>query len=129
MRPYVQSAVRKHVLAADEVIEHAATIGLDGACITDHDTMEVCRCLQGGFQEDGLCEIVESMNGRNTVLENQQVEGWTSRYALSQCGGSDAHALEELGNSLTRFSVPVRSRNDLIKALNSGLCRPELPGD
>jgi predicted metal-dependent phosphoesterase TrpH len=75
----------------------------------------------------GLCHAVECVNGRNTSHENSAVEQWIRRYRLTQCGGSDAHTLSELGTSATRFLVPVQSRVDLIQALRRGLCRPAIP--
>jgi hypothetical protein len=73
---------------------------------------------------NGLCKIVEGLNGRNTEPENQRVETWRRRYAPIECGGSDAHSLEELGRVVTSFEVGIRSRDDLILALKGGLCTP-----
>ena len=75
----------------------------------------------------GLCHSVECVNGRNTFQENSAVEQWIRRYRLTRCGGSDAHRLDELGTFGTRFFMPIRSRADLIHALDQGLCRPEMP--
>lgn len=177
-------------LAINEVLKYAKARGLDGVCITDHQTMEIRKYLQEGLQDDGLCvifgleytttdgdfllfgpfenisqdlpamqlleqvrqaggaavaahpfrserrvsehlvregfcRIVESINGRNTSIENLKVENWCRKYSLTYCGGSDAHSIDELGTVTTRFSTPVRSRPDLIRALNNGLCNPE----
>ncbi|MFA7014011.1 MAG: PHP domain-containing protein [Desulfobacterales bacterium] len=172
------------------VLKHAKACGLDGVCITDHQTMEIRRHLREGIQDDGLCvvfgieyatahgdfllfgpfenisldlsaiellnqvrhaggvaiaahpfrsdrpvsehlvregfcRVVESVNGRNTPIENLQAEKWRKELSLTCCGGSDAHSLDELGTVGTRFSIPVRSRNDLIFAFKNGLCHPE----
>jgi predicted metal-dependent phosphoesterase TrpH len=45
-------------LDLDEILRHARSIGLDGVCITDHDTMEARYLLNEGIQKDGLCVIV-----------------------------------------------------------------------
>lgn len=45
-------------LDLDEILRHARSIGLDGVCITDHDTMEARYMLKEGVQKDGLCVIV-----------------------------------------------------------------------
>jgi predicted metal-dependent phosphoesterase TrpH len=74
----------------------------------------------------GLCHAVEVINGRNTSFENSAVENWR-RYGLTRCGGSDAHAVDELGTFATRFLIPIQTRGDLIQALREGLCRPEIP--
>ena len=177
-------------LQIDDILGHAKARGLDGVCITDHNTMEIKRYLKEGLQEDGLCvlfgmeystpdgdfllfgpfediasdlptsqllkfveqsggaavaahpfrtgrsvreniiseglcRIVESINGRNADSENKRVGNWRDRFMLSECGGSDAHSLNELGRVVTSFDSPVRSREDLISALGKGLCRPE----
>ena len=173
-----------------DVLKQARACGLDGVCITDHQTMEIRRHLREGIQDDGLCvvfgieyataygdfllfgpfenisldlsaiellnqvrqaggvaiaahpfrsdrpvsehlvregfcRVVESVNGRNTPIENLQVEKWRKELSLTCCGGSDAHTLDELGTVGTRFSTPVRSRIDLIFAFKNGLCHPE----
>jgi predicted metal-dependent phosphoesterase TrpH len=41
-------------LALADVLAHSRHRGLDGVCITDHDTMAVGRYLQEGRQPDGL---------------------------------------------------------------------------
>jgi predicted metal-dependent phosphoesterase TrpH len=177
-------------MRVDEAVAAAGQSGLDGVCITDHDTMNIRRVLTEGVQEngvlvifgmeyttsqgdflifgpfevlesglsadrllrivdqsggiaiaahpfrkerpvderiveDGRCRVVESLNGRNTTAENEAVECWRGGYDLTECGGSDAHTIEEVGNFATRFFVPVRTRSDLIAALKNRLCRPE----
>ena len=83
------------------------------------------RPVQALVLQEGLCSVVETVNGRNSDCENRLVAGWRRSYAFSECGGSDAHTLGEVGSAVTRFSVPVRSRHDLINALRQGLCRAE----
>ncbi|MDW7710034.1 MAG: PHP domain-containing protein [Deferrisomatales bacterium] len=73
---------------------------------------------------EGLCRVVESINGRSTREELQKVQRLLDRYPLVTCGGSDAHCAEELGRVVTRFDVPIRSQADLVRALAGGLCRP-----
>lgn len=174
----------------DDVLKHARDRGIDGVCITDHDTMNIRHYLREGMQENGLCvifgmeyttsdgdflifgpfedippkldavrlldlvdqsggvaiaahpfrtdrpvseyvvskglcRIAESFNGRNTDIENLKVRRWRHQYDLNECGGSDAHTLDELGKVNTRFTMPVRSRGDLVCALKNGLCVPE----
>ena len=45
-------------LTVDEILGHARQRGLDGVCLTDHDTMAVRYQLREGVQADGLCVIV-----------------------------------------------------------------------
>lgn len=40
-----------------EIIEQAGHVGLDGICITDHNTMEAVNYIHEGLQENGLCVI------------------------------------------------------------------------
>lgn len=176
-------------LETGDILKYARTFGLDGVCITDHQTMDIRHHLREGIQKDGLCVIfgmeystphgdflifgpfedippalsapellarvdrhggmaiaahpfrskrpvaehlirqgrcqaMESINGRNTRLENLRAQRWYQQYDLTQTGGSDAHTLEELGKVRTLFHVPIRSRSDLISALKNGWCRP-----
>ena len=172
-------------LALEDIIEQAGRLGLDGVCITDHQSMQAANHVREGVQENGvclvigmeyetpdghflifgpfediepglsardlletvraqkgvaiaahpfrannpvqdyvlrenLCHVVESLNGRNTDRENDQVDSWRGKYAFSECCGSDAHTIEEIGNLTTCFDVPIRSRKDLIHALYGG---------
>jgi predicted metal-dependent phosphoesterase TrpH len=40
------------------IISEATALGLDGICITDHDSMAVGEMIEEGIQEGGLCVIV-----------------------------------------------------------------------
>jgi len=82
------------------------------------------RMLDPSLVSRGLCGIVESVNGRNQHHENHQVRELALHYNLVQCGGSDAHRLDELGKTATCFSLPIKNRQDLIKALRQGACSP-----
>lgn len=179
-------------LAVQDAVVRAKHLGLDGICITDHNTMDVRHELSEGLQENGLCVlfgmeystskgdfllfgpferlqpdlpvelllqtvdhhggiavaahpfrqerpvdeqvihagwcgVIESLNGRNTPMENRAAQTWRHCYDdLTECGGSDAHSIDEVGTFLTRFLVPVRTRLDLIRALKLRLCQPEI---
>jgi predicted metal-dependent phosphoesterase TrpH len=110
-------------LSADLVLAMVHDMG--GAAVAAHPFRKA-RPVDERLVRKGLCHAVEAINGRNTPYENSAVENWR-RYRLSQCGGSDAHTLDELGVFATRFLFPVQSRVDLIQALNQGRCRPEKP--
>ncbi|MBG0776267.1 MAG: PHP domain-containing protein [Desulfovibrionaceae bacterium] len=172
-------------LPLETILAWAGVRGLDGVCITDHDTMAAAHQVREGVQEDGLvvvvgmeyatadgdfllfgpfeglrpglgarealeivraeggvavgahpfragralsewvvreglCTIVERINGRNRDAENVRVESWLRRYPLRACCGSDAHTLEELGRAPTRLLAPVATRDQFIAALLSG---------
>jgi predicted metal-dependent phosphoesterase TrpH len=177
-------------LHVEDAITRAKARGLDGICITDHNTMGVRHLLSEGLQDNGLCVIfgmeyctaqgdfllfgpfetlqphlpadlllhivdqcggvavaahpfrkgrsldrriidegrccaIESLNGRNTPSENMAVEQWRQHFDLTECGGSDAHSIEEVATYATRFFGPVRTRFDLIHLLKNHLCGAE----
>lgn len=45
-------------LTLDDILRHARAKGLDGVCITDHQTMAADMKIQEGIQKDGLCIII-----------------------------------------------------------------------
>jgi predicted metal-dependent phosphoesterase TrpH len=40
------------------ILSEASALGLDGICITDHDSMAAGKVIQEGMQADGLCVII-----------------------------------------------------------------------
>lgn len=44
-------------MAIEDIVAHAADCGLDGVCITDHDTVGVRHRIAEGFQENGLVVV------------------------------------------------------------------------
>lgn len=82
------------------------------------------RAVSEFIIREGLCRIVESVNGRNSAVANCKVKQWRRRYNLIECAGSDAHTIEELGRAKTRFTIPIHTTDDLIHALKNGLCAP-----
>jgi len=97
-----------------------------GAAIVAHPFREA-RPASEYIVEHGHCGVIEGLNGRNAENENLRVESWRDKYPFVETAGSDAHTPRELGSVATRFSIPVRSTADLIFAVNSGFCRPEIP--
>jgi len=79
-----------------------------------------------GLVREGLCHLVEGLNGRNRPRENDLVRAWRRRYPLREVGGSDAHSLEELGRVVTVFQDRIASGPDLIAALRGGRYWPEV---
>jgi len=73
---------------------------------------------------EGWCQIVETLNGRNTDEENFKAISQLSKYNLVQCGGSDAHTREELGTFTTQFMTPIHSKEEFIRFLKDGRCKP-----
>lgn len=46
------------VMPVTEILARARSLGLDGVCITDHDTTDVLAQIDEGFQPDGLLVLV-----------------------------------------------------------------------
>jgi predicted metal-dependent phosphoesterase TrpH len=44
-------------LTPEEILQHAKLRGLDGVCVTDHNTMGIRHHIAEGMQPDGLCVI------------------------------------------------------------------------
>lgn len=45
-------------LKVETILDQAMAVGLDGVCLTDHDTMEIGARVREGLQADGLLVIV-----------------------------------------------------------------------
>lgn len=181
-------------LTVRQILDHAQSKGLDGVCITDHNTMAVRHQLTEGIQpnglcvifgleystsdgdfllfgpfselpqglpaadllrlvrmvggvavaahpfregrstseeliDQGLCGIIEAVNGRNTEEENLRAAAWQEHYGVKMVGGSDAHNLNELGRITTRMTHAVTSGEDLVSALRHGAFSLEQPAD
>lgn len=177
------------VLELETILEVSRLRGMDGVCITDHDTMKALDFVHEGLQdngfvvivgmeyttpqgdflifgpfedieigmdardmlpfvreqggavigahpfrgwkpsqqalfEEGLCRVVEGVNGRNTVPENLRAQVLAEKHKLSMTGGSDAHTVEELAKFPTRFPERIETRQALIEALRAGRCEP-----
>ena len=174
-------------LSLDDILNMAGSRGLDGVCITDHDSTEIRHWIEDGLQANGLCviigqeyttpqgdfllfgpyehlpcgwsatrllshvqstggaaiaahpfrhhrpvaeeilrsglcQILEKVNGRNTLGENDLASTWLERFPINPVGGSDAHTLDELGRVPVWIDMPVLSRADLIQALLTPAC-------
>ncbi len=46
------------ILALGDILAEARLLGLDGVCITDHNTTEARHLVREGIQDDGLCVVV-----------------------------------------------------------------------
>ena len=108
-------------LAAPELLSLVDHLG--GAAVAAHP-FRPGRSVSESIVRTGLCRIVESVNGRNSDAANRQIGLWRSQYPLIECAGSDAHSLEELGKTKTRFRTRIDSTADLVRALKNGHCAP-----
>ncbi len=73
----------------------------------------------------GLCDAIESHNGRGTEAENRFSSDLRGMLGLPGVAGSDAHRAEQLGTAATRFTRRVRGLEDLVAELKQGVCVPE----
>ncbi|MBM4135981.1 MAG: PHP domain-containing protein [Nitrospira sp.] len=71
-------------------------------------------------------EIVEALNGRNHESENESCKNWIKRHGdgVKEIGGSDAHTIAEVGQTVTVFDNNIYSVEDLIKELRNGNYSP-----
>ena len=109
-------------LGARRLLGRVAAAG--GVAIAAHPFRR-SRPVREDLIREGCCRIVESLNGRNRAGENRAVDGWRRRYDFTECAGSDAHCLAELGHVRTRFGQRVETRGQLVRALQRGVCAPE----
>lgn len=109
------------VLRPGEILANARRLGLDGVCITDHDTLAVRAHLREGFQPDGLLVVVgmEYATPQGDYLVFGDLD--------SLPGGLDAGPLLERVRSLGGAAVsahPCRTARPADPAvLAGGLCR------
>ena len=72
----------------------------------------------------GLCDAVESHNGRGSAEQNRYSVDLCESLALPSVAGSDAHRTHQIGTAATEFRGRVECLGDLMRLLKSGDCRP-----
>jgi predicted metal-dependent phosphoesterase TrpH len=65
-------------------------------------------------------DAVEGRNGRNREIYNQPALEMAARYSLKTTGGSDAHAVDEIGTCVTVFESNIATDADLLNELKAG---------
>lgn len=108
-------------LSLDEILNKAKSRGLDGVCITDHDSMAVRHLISEGLQANGLCVIVgqEYTTPQGDFLlfgpYEHLPQGWNAPWLLN-------HVRETGGTAIAAH--PFRSLRPVDeKIVSSGLCR------
>lgn len=71
-----------------------------------------------------LFDGVEGLNGCDGPLQNQSASSRGRTRPLPPIGGSDSHALHEVGTAATEFEATIATLGDLMDALRSGAYRP-----
>lgn len=69
-------------------------------------------------------DALEVLNGKVTEKENSLAREVAAGLGLPVTGGSDAHAVPEVGVYATRFSAAIQDEKELIAALRSGQYAP-----
>ena len=72
----------------------------------------------------GLCEAIESLNGRGSVEQNRYSVDLGASRSLPAVAGSDAHRVSQLGTAATEFHGKIGCLDDLVRLLKAGRCRP-----
>lgn len=71
-----------------------------------------------------LFDGVEGLNGCDGPLQNQSASSRGRTRPLPPIGGSDSHALHEVGTAATEFAAEIATLDDLMTALRSGDYQP-----
>ncbi len=64
------------------------------------------------------------VNGSLTLNANKSARKAAKIMDLPTIGGSDAHSIKQLNTFGTRFSVPIRTMADIVRAIKDGNCWP-----
>jgi len=63
---------------------------------------------------------LEELNGRGSDKENDFSRQLCERMSLPGTGGTDSHAISDVGKCATRFDNPVRDERELIQEIKAG---------
>ena len=71
-----------------------------------------------------MFDAVELLTPDHSMADNQQGLALWQACGLTATGGSDSHVPSQVGTCATEFSIPVRSEEDLARAIRNGQCIP-----
>jgi predicted metal-dependent phosphoesterase TrpH len=74
--------------------------------------------------ESAPVNAIEARNGHNSEVANAKAELVGARRGIGATGGSDVHAIVELGRAFTYFPDGAQSTDDLLEALRRGRTQP-----
>lgn len=67
---------------------------------------------------------IETLNGNQSLEQNDYaLQIWES-LGLTGIGGSDAHSIDMVGKYVTEFENEIRDESDMVRELKAGRCRP-----
>ena len=72
----------------------------------------------------GLFDAVEVLTPDHSTSDNHEGLALSEAHGLTATGGSDSHVPGQVGTCATEFFIPVRSEEDLARAIKDGLCVP-----
>jgi predicted metal-dependent phosphoesterase TrpH len=112
------SDLRKMVIAAKGFMVFAHPFrGLPELAISDSATAS--EIVLGKVDITSI-DAVEGRNGRNRDIYNQPALEMAARYNLKTTGGSDAHAVDEIGTCVTVLESNITTDAELLNELNAG---------
>jgi len=112
------SDLRKMVTAAKGFMVYAHPFrGLPELAISDSDA--ALEIVLGKIDITSI-DAVEGRNGRNRDIYNQPALEMAARYNLKTTGGSDAHAVDEIGTCVTVLESNITTDEELLNELNAG---------
>ena len=103
---------------AFELLEYTENRG--GVAIAAHPA-RFERPLDKKILNAGVLDFIESLNGRNSEIENFKAKQLAEYYSLTEVCGSDSHTLEEIGSVYMEFNDLIRTREDLIFSMKKNL--------
>ncbi len=76
--------------------------------------------LPQGMELADVFDSLETINGTQSEPQNRSAARLAASLRLPGIGGSDAHAISEVGTGATRFEGEVRTEEDLLRELRAG---------
>ena len=112
------SDLRKMVTAAKGFMVYAHPFrGLPELAISDSDA--ALEIILGKIDITSI-DAVEGRNGRNRDMYNQPALEMAARHNLKTTGGSDAHAVDEIGTCVTVLESNISTDAELLNELKAG---------
>jgi predicted metal-dependent phosphoesterase TrpH len=112
------SDLRKMVTAAKGFMVYAHPFrGLPELAISDSSA--ALEIILGKIDITSI-DAVEGRNGRNRDMYNQPALEMAARHNLKTTGGSDAHAVDEIGTCVTVLESNITTDAELLNELNAG---------
>lgn len=81
-------------------------------------------CYNTNYTDYKEIKIMETINSRNSKIENSEAISYSKLNNYKTTGGSDAHKIEHLGSSLTLFKDDIKSEEEFLDSLKNGLYLP-----